>query len=101
MSRADSSSVLPDLRPKREKPPVPRPATLTRRPVRPRVVYCMGDCLASTAGSLSVRRPLVCHARLAAESRPVSGGGCGRGEEALREVGGRHGDAEVIALPFV
>src|SRR5215470_8757908 len=38
-SRADCSSVFPVLRPSREKPPVPRPATLTRRLVRPRVVY--------------------------------------------------------------
>src|SRR5262245_60879725 len=43
MSRAASSSVLPDLRPRRLKPPVPRPATLTRRPVRPRVVYCIRE----------------------------------------------------------
>src|SRR5579864_5080941 len=40
-SRAASSSVLPDLSPIREKPPVPSPATLTRSPVRPRVVYSM------------------------------------------------------------
>src|ERR1700686_3136847 len=44
-SRAASSSVLPVFSPIREKPPVPSPATLTRRPVRPRVVYCMGGFL--------------------------------------------------------
>jgi hypothetical protein len=32
---------LPALRPRRLKPPPPRPATLTRSLVRPRVVYCI------------------------------------------------------------
>src|SRR5689334_20835718 len=41
ISRTTSSSVFPARRPSREKPPVPSPATLTRRPVRPRVVYCI------------------------------------------------------------
>src|SRR5947208_16616159 len=45
MSRTASSSVLPCGRPSRLKPPQPRPATLTLRPVLPSVVYSM--CLAA------------------------------------------------------
>src|SRR5438046_4875716 len=36
-----SVSLLPVPRPSRLKPPQPRPATLTLRPVRPSVVYSM------------------------------------------------------------
>ena len=43
MSRAASASVLPVFRPSRLKPPVPSPATLTLRPVRPRVVWCIAE----------------------------------------------------------
>src|ERR1043165_1269515 len=100
MSRADSSSVLPALRPRREKPPVPRPATLTRRPVRPRVVYCMGD-LASIAGCGRLYATPAWRPKDAPKADAASGRGRRRDEETLGEVGGLHRHAEVVALPFV
>src|ERR1700716_1089233 len=55
ISRAPSSSVLPCGMPSRLKPPQPRPATLTLRPVLPSVVYSM--CLAAFLSEQTDRPP--------------------------------------------
>src|SRR3954471_18219483 len=115
MSRAASSSDLPVFRPSRENPPVPRPATETRRSVLPRVVYCISSVLLYPqpfAPDLSARRPLPgAHSawrnklnrreiapipsRIAGEQRRSHDGGMRADEKAWQHAGAR---AATIAI---